>query len=51
MVTETDAEAEGLGVLIQDLAAYFYAENGLVASIQSERLMRGLTASQASSNG
>ena len=31
---------EGLGLSIRELAAYFYAEDGLVASIKPERLQR-----------
>ena len=34
------AATEGLGMLIEDLAKYFYASDGLVASTQPERLQR-----------
>ena len=33
---------EGLGLLIRDLVVYFYANDGLVASNQPERLQRAL---------
>ena len=37
--------AEGLGALVQDLAAYFYSENRLFISTQPERLQRALASS------
>ena len=40
VVAPTKEEIEGLGLSIQDLAAYFYADDGLVASTQPERLQR-----------
>ena len=40
VVAQTKEEMEGLGLLIQDLEEYFYFENGLVSSIQLERLQR-----------
>ena len=38
----TEDAAEGLGLPIQDLEAYFYANDGLVISTQLERLQRVL---------
>ena len=29
---------EGIGILVKDLEAYFYADNGLITSNQPERL-------------
>ena len=46
LVTPTEEGTEGLGLTIIDLAAYFYAHDGPVASTQPERLQRdfyGLT--------
>ena len=40
VVAATEAGAEGLGVLIQVLAAYFYADNGIFVLTQPERLQR-----------
>ena len=40
VVTPTEVGTGGLGLPIVDLAAYFYSENGLVASTQPERLQR-----------
>ena len=40
MVTPTDAGIGGLGLVIIDLAAYFYSDNGLVALTQPESLKR-----------
>ena len=34
----TEASSEVLGLSIRDLSAYFYANNGLVASTQLEKL-------------
>ena len=34
VVAATEAGTEGLGLLIWDLVAYFYADDGLVASTQ-----------------
>ena len=34
MVAPTEDDTEGLGILIQDLATYFYATNGLITSTQ-----------------
>ena len=36
----TEEGREGLGLLIQDLAEYFYANDGIIASTQPERLQR-----------
>ena len=35
VVADTEAGAEGLGASLQELAAYFYVENRLVASTQT----------------
>ena len=40
VVMPTEAGTGGLGMTIIDLVAYFYANNGLVASTQMERLNR-----------
>ena len=40
VVAPTKDGREGLGMSIQDLAAYFYAENDLVTLTQLERLQR-----------
>ena len=40
MVTPTEAGTGGLGLTIINLTAYFYADDGLVASTQPERLHR-----------
>ena len=40
VVTPIEAGMGGLGITIIDLAAYFYANDGLVASTQPERLQR-----------
>ena len=40
VVTPSEAGTGGLGMTIIDLAAYFYANNGLVALAQPERLQR-----------
>ena len=40
VVAATEEGMEGLGLLIWDLAEYFYANNGIVASNQPERLQR-----------
>ena len=40
VVTPTEAGAKGLGALVQDLAAYFYTDNGLVALPRPERSQR-----------
>ena len=40
VVAEIEEGTERLGISIWDLAAYFYAENGLIASTQTERLQR-----------
>ena len=40
VVTLSEAGTGGLRLTIIDLAAYFYAENSLVASTQRERLQR-----------
>ena len=40
VVAATEAGAEGLVVLIQDMAVYFYVDSRLVASTQPERLLR-----------
>ena len=40
LVTPTEAITGGLGLTIIDLAAYFYADNGLVALTQPERPQR-----------
>ena len=42
VVATAEAVMEGLGLLIRYLAPYFYAENGIVASTQSERLLQTL---------
>ena len=39
-VAPTKGGTEGLGLSIQDLTAYLYAYNGLIASTQTERLQR-----------
>ena len=39
-MAEIEEGTERLGILIWDLAAYFYADNGLIASTQTERLQR-----------
>ena len=38
VVEETEEGMEGIGMSIWDLAAYFYAGDGIVASTQPERL-------------
>ena len=38
LLVETEAVAEVLSVLIQDLAAYFYADDVLITSTQMERM-------------
>ena len=40
VVTPTEAVTRGLGLTIIDLAAYLYADDGLVGSTQPERLLR-----------
>ena len=40
VVTPTETDTGGLVLTIIDLAAYFYAKNGLVLSTQPERLQR-----------
>ena len=40
VVAPTEYITEGLGLSIQDLETYFYAENGIIASIHMERLQR-----------
>ena len=40
VVAEIEEGTERLGISIWDLAAYFYADNGLIASTQTERLQR-----------
>ena len=40
VVVPTEDGTEGLGMLIQDLAAYLYANDGLIASTHLERLQR-----------
>ena len=40
LVTPTEEGTGGLGLTIIDLEAYFYANNGFVASTQPERLQR-----------
>ena len=40
VVTPSEEDTGGLGLTIIDLEAYFYADDGLVASTQSERLQR-----------
>ena len=40
VVTSSEAGTGVLGMMIIDLATYFYAYNGLVASTQPERLQR-----------
>ena len=40
VVAPAEYGTEGLGLSIQDLEAQFYANNGLVASTQPERLQR-----------
>ena len=40
VMTPIEAGMGGLGLTIIDLAAYFYADNGVVASSQPERLQR-----------
>ena len=42
VVSVTEAGVEGIGALIQDLTAYFYADNRLVMSTQLKRLQRAL---------
>ena len=39
-MAETDEVTEGLGMLIRNLAEYFYADDVLVASTRPERLQR-----------
>ena len=36
----TEAGADGLGTLVQDLAAHFYADGGLIVLDQPERMQR-----------
>ena len=38
----TEAVTEGIGLLMRDLVAYLYSNNGIVASNQPERLKRTL---------
>ena len=38
VVATTDREAEDLGMSVQDLVAYFYADEGIVTLTQMERL-------------
>ena len=38
VVAATEADTEGIGLSIQDLAVYFYANDGIVASIQHDKL-------------
>ena len=40
VVTPSEAGTGGLGLMIIELAAYFYANNGLVVSTQPERIHR-----------
>ena len=40
VLAATEDGREGVGLSIRDLAAYFYAKNGLVALTQPERLQR-----------
>ena len=40
VVSLTEAGEEGLGETVQELAAYFYADNGLIMSPRPERLQR-----------
>ena len=40
MVVAAEAGAKGLGILVQDLGAYFYENRGLVVSTQPEMLQR-----------
>ena len=40
VVTPSEEVTGGLGLTITNLATYFYADNGLVASTQLERLPR-----------
>ena len=40
VVTPTETGTGGLGLTIIDLAAYFYTDDGLVASTQPEKLKR-----------
>ena len=40
VVSPTEEDTEVLGLSIHDLEPYFYANNGLVASTQPERLQR-----------
>ena len=42
VVYATKAGTEGLGTLVQEIAAHFYAENGLITSTKPERLQRAL---------
>ena len=44
VVAPTEDGMEGLGLSIRDLAAYFYANDGLVASTRPERLQRSFNA-------
>ena len=46
VVAEIEEVTEGYGLLIRELEAYFYADDGLVASTQLERMkwaFNGLT--------
>ena len=40
VLVATKQGMEGLGLFIRDLAAYFYADDGLIGSTQLERLQR-----------
>ena len=40
VVAETEEVTEGLGLSLRDLAAYFYANDGLIVSTQPERMQR-----------
>ena len=42
VLAATEAVIEGIGLSIRYLVAYFYADNGIVASNQPERLQWGL---------
>ena len=40
VVAPTEEGIEGIGLLIRDLAAYFYSDNGIITLNQPERLQR-----------
>ena len=40
VVAAAEVSLEGLGMSIKDLAAYLYADDGLVASTQPKRMLR-----------